>query len=73
MEKPVENWGKTVIMEADLSCPWWELCLSRKCWKCIQANAQRRARARSEAAQAQARELEQAFDRDVGEQLRWDV
>ena len=72
MEIPVEK-CKVVIVEADLSCPWRGLCLSQKCWKCVQANAQRRARARSEAAQAQARELEQAFDSDVGEQMRLDV
>lgn len=50
MEKSVEK-----FLETDLRCPWWDLCDSHKCWKCVQACAERRARARE-------KELEQVFE-----------
>nr|CRY94450.1 hypothetical protein [uncultured prokaryote] len=44
-----------MVVEADLSCPWWDLCDNRACWRCVQACAERRAAAREAA-------LERMFD-----------
>lgn len=53
MEKSVEKY-----LETDLACPWWSVCDSHKCWACVQACSERRARARE-------REEERLFDEEL--------